>query len=174
MSGSKIMLCLIMARAENGTIGADNALPWHISADLKNFKRLTMGKPVVMGRKTFESIGKPLKGRANIVITRQSDWSASGAIVCHDIKEAVRTAKAQAEKDDVNEVMVIGGAEIYARVINDADRFYLTELHRPYEGDAWFAAPDKTKWGETSRERFGPDEEGGPSYSFVCFDRRKV
>ena len=174
MSGTKIRLCLIMARAENGIIGADNALPWHISADLKNFKRLTMGKPVVMGRKTFESIGKPLKGRANIIITRQSDWSASGAIVCHDIKEAVKTAKTQAEKNGVDEVMVIGGAEIYARVLNEADRFYLTEVHRPYEGDAWFAAPDKTQWTETSRERFGPDKEGGPSYSFVSLDRRKI
>ncbi|NKB45900.1 MAG: dihydrofolate reductase [Alphaproteobacteria bacterium] len=163
-----------MARAENGTIGADNALPWHISADLKNFKRLTMGKPVVMGRNTFESIGKPLKGRANIVITRQPDWAADGTVVCHDIKEAVSTAKAQAKKDGVDEVMVIGGAEIYARVLNEADRFYLTEVHRRYDGDAWFTAPDKTQWKETDRERFAPDEEGGPSYSFVSFDRRRA
>jgi dihydrofolate reductase len=173
MSESKVKVCLIMARAENGTIGVDNALPWHISADLKNFKRLTMGKPVVMGRKTFESIGKPLKGRANIVITRQADWSASGAIVCHDVKEAVKAAKAEAAKDGVDEVMVIGGAEIYARVLNDADRFYLTEVHRRYEGDAWFTAPDKTQWKEISRERYAPDEEGEPSYSFVAFERRR-
>ena len=173
MSEPHVKVCLIMARAENGTIGVDNALPWHISADLKNFKRLTMGKPVVMGRKTFESIGKPLKGRANIVITRQTDWTATGAIVCYDIKDAIKTAKAEAAKDGVDEVMVIGGAEIYARVLNDADRFYLTEVHRRYEGDAWFTAPDKTQWKEVSRERYAPDEEGEPSYSFVTFERRK-
>jgi len=172
MVASKIKLCLIMARAENGTIGADNALPWHISADLKNFKQLTMGKPVVMGRKTFESIGKPLKGRPNIVITRQAGWSASGVTVCNEIKDAVQKAKLQAAKDSVDEVMVIGGAEIYARLINEADRIYLTEVHRQFDGDAWFTAPDKTQWKEISRERFAPDDEGGPSYSFVVLDRR--
>jgi dihydrofolate reductase len=172
VSQPKVKLCLIMARAENGTIGVNNTLPWNISSDLKNFKRLTMGKPVVMGRKTFESIGKPLKGRANIVITRQADWVATGVIVCHDIKDAVETAKFEAEKEAVDEVMVIGGAEIYGRVLNDADRFYLTEVHRRYEGDACFTAPNKTQWKEVSRERFVPDEEGGPSYSFVAYERR--
>lgn len=161
-----------MARAENGTIGVDNTLPWHISADLKNFKKVTQGKPVVMGRKTFDSIGKPLKGRTNIVVTRQTDWSAPGVTVCHDIKQAVETAKGQASKDGVDEVMIMGGAELYARLLNDADRFYLTEVHRPYEGDAWFTAPDKTQWKEVSRERFAPDEEGGPPYSFVVLERR--
>lgn len=172
MAASKIKLSMIMARAENGTIGVDNALPWHISADLKNFRRLTQGKPVVMGRKTFESIGKPLKGRTNIVVTRQKDWSAAGVTVCNDIKEAVQFAKAQAAKDGVDEVMIMGGAELYARLLMDADRFYLTEVHRPYDGDAWFTAPDKTQWKEVSRERFAPDEEGGPPYSFVELERR--
>jgi dihydrofolate reductase len=172
MIDSPVKLCLVMARAENGTIGADNALPWRISADLKNFKSQTMGKPVVMGRKTFDSIGKPLKGRANIVITRQADWTAPGAIVCHDIKDAIKKAREQAAQDCVDEVMVIGGAEIYARLLNEADRIYLTEVHRSYEGDAWFTAPDKTQWKEVSRERYAPDDEGGPSYSFVVLDRR--
>ncbi len=173
MAEGKPKLSLIMARAENGTIGADNALPWHISSDLKNFKKLTMGKPVLMGRKTFESIGKPLKGRTNIVITRQADWSAPGVIVCHDIKEAVALSKQKASDEGAEEIMVIGGAEIYARVLLEADRIYLTEVHRHYEGDAWFTAPDKTQWKELSRERFPPDDEGGPSYSFVVFDRRR-
>ena len=131
-----------------------------------------MNKPVIMGRRTYDVLGKPLDGRTNIVVTRQRDWSAEGVTVCHDVKDAVRTAKAQAERDGVDEVMVIGGAEIYARVLNEADRIYLTEVHRPYEGDAWFTAPDKTQWKETARERFPPDEEGGPSYSFVTLDRR--
>ena len=171
MAGHKVNLCLIMARSDNGTIGADNALPWHISSDLKNFKRLTLGKPVIMGRKTFESIGKPLKGRTNIVATRDPQWSAGGMIVCHDLKDAVETARAQASTDGVDEIMVIGGAEIYARLLIDADRIYLTEVHRRYDGDVWFTAPDKTQWKEVSRERFAPDDEGGPSYSFVVLNR---
>ncbi len=173
MGLGNIKLSLIMARAENGTIGADNALPWHISSDLKNFKKLTMAKPVVMGRKTFESIGKPLKGRTNIVVTRQQDWQADGVTICHDVKEAVTAAKKAAVDDGVDEVMIIGGAEIYARLLLEADRIYLTEVHRRYEGDAWFTAPDKTQWKEISRERFPPDDQDGPSYSFVVFDRRR-
>ncbi len=172
MGGGAVKLCMIMARAENGTIGADNALPWHISSDLKNFKRLTMGKPLIMGRKTFESIGKPLKGRTNIVITRDPDWNANGTIVCHDLKEAEKLAQDQAIKDGVDEIIIAGGAEIYARFLNDVDRIYLTEVHRRYDGDAWFTMPDKTQWNEISRERFGPDDEGEPSYSFVVLDRR--
>lgn len=166
-------LSLIMARAENGTIGADNALPWHISSDLRNFKKVTMAKPVIMGRKTYESIGKPLKGRTNIVVTRQTDWRADGVVVCHDVKEAVAAAKKAAADTDADEVMVIGGAEIYARLLLEADRIYLTEVHRRYEGDAWFTAPDKTQWKEVSRERFPPDDQDGPSFSFVVYDRRR-
>jgi len=172
MASQKVHLCLIMARADNGTIGADNALPWHISSDLKNFKCLTTGKPVIMGRKTFDSIGKPLKGRTNIVVTRDPQWNVSGTIVCHDLKEAIETGRTQAATDGVNEIMVIGGAEIYVRLLKDADRIYLTEVHQRYEGDAWFTAPDKTQWKEMSRERFAPDDEGGPSYSFVVLNRR--
>jgi len=173
MGQGSIKLSLIMARAENGTIGIDNTLPWHISSDLKNFKKVTMAKPVIMGRKTFESIGKPLPGRTNIVITRQADWQVKGAIVCHDVKEAVTSAKKAAADTDAEEIMVIGGAEIYARLLLEADRIYLTEVHRHYEGDAWFTAPDKTQWKEISRERFPPDDQDGPSYSFVVFDRRR-
>ncbi len=172
MGVGAVKLCMIMARADNGTIGADNTLPWHISSDLKNFKRLTMGKPVIVGRKTFDSIGKPLKGRTNIVVTRDPEWGANGTVICHDLKEAERVARDQAATDGVNEVMVIGGAEIYARLLNDADRIYLTEVHRRYDGDAWFTAPDKTQWKEVSRERFAPDDEGEPPYSYVVLDRR--
>ena len=172
MVGGSIKLCMIMARAENGTIGIENAMPWHISADFKNFKRVTMGKPLIMGRKTYDSIGKPLKGRTSIVVTRDRTWTANGTVVCHDLKEAEKVARAQADKDGVDEVMIMGGAEIYARFLNDADRIYLTEVHRRYEGDAWFTATDKTQWKEVSRERFAPDDEGGPSYSFVVLDRR--
>jgi dihydrofolate reductase len=162
-----------MARADNGTIGTDDSLPWHISSDLKNFKRLTMGKPIIMGRKTFESIGRPLKGRTNIVVTRQADWSAPGTKAFLNLKDAVKAAREQAANDEVDEIMVIGGAEIYACFLNDADRIYLTEVHRRYDGDAWFTAPDKTQWKEISRERFAPDDEGGPSYSFVVLDHRE-
>ena len=161
-----------MARSDNGTIGANNALPWRISSDLKHFKNLTMGKPIIMGRKTYDSIGKPLKGRTNIVATRDKCWKADGILVCHNLVDAIQKANAQAQRDGVEEIMVIGGAEIYARLINDADRIYLTEVHRRYDGDVWFTAPDKNNWKEVSRERFAPDDESGPSFSFVVFDRK--
>ena len=172
MISQKPALCLIMARSDNGTIGANNALPWRISSDLRHFKNLTMGKPIIMGRKTYDSIGKPLKGRTNIVATRDKCWKVAGILVCHDLADAVEKANAQAQKDGVEEIMVIGGAEIYARLINDADRIYLTEVHRRYDGDAWFMAPDKNNWKEVSRERLPPDDESGPSFSFVVFDRQ--
>lgn len=172
MEGGSTKLCLIMARADNGTIGADNGIPWHISPDLKYFKKVTTGKPVIMGRKTYDSIGKPLKGRTNIVVTRDQEWAAKGVVVCHDLREAEKTARERAVADGVDEIMVIGGAEIYARFLNAADRIYLTEVHRRYEGDAWFTTPDKTEWKEVFRERYPPDDEGGPSYSWVVLDRR--
>ena len=162
-----------MARADNGIIGAENKLPWHISSDLKHFKHLTFGKPIIMGRKTFESIGKPLKGRTNIVVTRDQEWTADGTVVCNDPKKAQGFAKDCAAKDGVGEIMVAGGAEIYGSFINDADRIYLTEVHRYYDGDACFTALDKRLWKEVSRDWFEPDDAGGPPYSFVVLDRSK-
>lgn len=158
------MLSLIVAVAANGVIGRDNRLPWHIPEDLRYFKRTTLGKPVVMGRKTFLSIGKPLPGRTNIVLSTDPGWTAAGVSVARDIETALTLA---GEAEGGAEVMVIGGATLFAALLPRADRLYLTEIHRDYEGDVTFPRPDAARWIERARE----DHPGDPAYSFVRLDR---
>ncbi|MDP9095804.1 MAG: dihydrofolate reductase, partial [Pseudomonadota bacterium] len=134
-----MILSLVVARADNGVIGRDNALPWHISADLRHFKQLTVGKPVVMGRRTFESIGKPLSGRHNIVLTRDRDWRAGGVTVAPNLAEAVAAAGLQPNAR-ADEIMIIGGAQIYAEALPSARRVYLTEVHTSPAGDTLLPA----------------------------------
>lgn len=157
-------LSLIVAAAANGVIGRDNKLPWHLPNDLKYFKAVTMGKPVVMGRKTFESIGKPLPGRPNIVVTRDPAWTAPGVTVAHGLDEAIRAA----EGFGAEEVMIIGGAQIFAESFGKADRLYLTEVHAAVEGDVVLTGYDPADWREVGRER----HDGDPAYSFVVLERR--
>ena len=135
---------LIVARADNGVIGIDNQLPWYLPCDLKYFKRVTMGKPVVMGRKTFESIGRSLPGRTNIVITRNSEWSAPGIRVVGGLADAFKIAAAQADLDGTDEVMVIGGATLYREAIEQVDRMYVTQVHVSPDGDAFLKHLTKT------------------------------
>lgn len=164
-------LAVIVAAAENGVIGRNNALPWHLPEDLKYFKRVTLGKPVVMGRKTFESIGRPLPGRTNIVITRAADWCADGVKVVHSLDEALALAADIAVIDGASELMVIGGAEIYRDALPRADRLYFTEVHAEVEGDASLPAIDWSGWREVSRERFEASESNPYDYSFAVFER---
>jgi len=164
-------LSLIVAMAENRMIGLDGAMPWHISADLKYFKQVTMGAPVIMGRKTFQSIGRPLPGRMNIVITRDTDFRADGIEVVHDLEAARRKAEAISLIEGKNEVFVIGGAQIYALALPAADRLYLTEVHSSPPGDTWFPEIEMGEWREISRESHEPESEGGPGFSFVILDR---
>lgn len=147
-----------LARADNGVIGRDGALPWHLPADLKRFKALTMGKPIVMGRKTFDSFPSPLPGRRHIVLTRDRAWSADGAEVAHSLDAALTLA------GDVPEVAVIGGAEVFALFLPQATRIELTEVHAAPEGDA--VVPPFDGWRETARE----DHDG---YSFVTLVRER-
>jgi dihydrofolate reductase len=167
-------LCLIVAMARNRVIGRDGGLPWRLSADLKYFKSVTMGKPVLMGRKTFESIhamlGGPLPGRANIVITRDVDYGAEGCLVVHGFEAAVRAAEDIAQNDGVDEIMVIGGAEIYTRALGEADRLYLTEVDADIDGDARFPDFDRTRWREISREDHPASDAEALGYSFVTLD----
>jgi dihydrofolate reductase len=158
-------LSLIVAVADNGVIGANGRIPWHISADMRRFKALTMGKPIIMGRKTWESLPRrPLPGRQNIVISRNRDYAAQGARVVPDFDSALYAAA------NVEEVMVIGGAEIYALCLAQADRIYLTEVHDRPVGDTVFPAFDLRAWHESAREDH--EAEGGrPAYSFVVLDR---
>jgi dihydrofolate reductase len=166
-----VKLAIIVAAAQNGVIGRNNALPWHLSEDLKYFKRMTMGKPIVMGRKTFESIGRPLPGRTNIVITRNETYSAEGVKVVAALEDALALAENIALIDGVDEAVVIGGAEIYATAIPVASRLYLTEVHADVEGDAFLPDIDWSQWREISRERHVAREPNPFDYSFVVYER---
>ncbi|MEP4148985.1 MAG: type 3 dihydrofolate reductase [Halioglobus sp.] len=164
-------LAIIVAAAKNGVIGNNNALPWHLPEDLRYFKRVTMGKPIVMGRKTYESIGRPLPGRVNIVITRDRGWSADGVKVVHSLQEAVTLAAEIAVIDGVNELMVIGGAEIYSAALPQANRLYLTQVHAEVEGDAWLPEIDWSSWREVSRQCHEAGDGNPYDYSFAVFER---
>lgn len=164
-------LAVIVAAAENGVIGRNNALPWHLPEDLRYFKRVTMGKPIVMGRKTFESIGRPLPGRTNIVITRDGGWRAEGVKVVHSLDEALALAEDIALIDGATELMVIGGAEIYQAALPRAKRLYFTEVHAEVEGDARLPAIDWSDWGEVSRDRYTASGANPYDYSFVVYER---
>ena len=152
----------IYARAENGVIGKDGDLPWHLPADLKRFKALTMGKPMIMGRKTFESLPGFLPGRRHIVLTRKERWDSTGAEVVRSVEEALTTA-------GEGEVAVVGGAAIYDVFLPHASRVELTEVHAEYEGDT-FMPPLGSEWEEVAREDH-PASDGRPAYSFVTLER---
>jgi dihydrofolate reductase len=159
---------LIYARAANGAIGRDGALPWHIPADLKRFKALTIGKPMIMGRKTFDSFPNPLPGRRHIVLTRDASWSAAGAEVAHSREQALALALAGAN-DSEGEVAVIGGAEINALFLPLARRIELTEVHAQVPGDT-FMPPLDHSWREAFREEH-PATDGRPAFAFVTLTR---
>ncbi|MCR4302414.1 MAG: type 3 dihydrofolate reductase [Sulfuricaulis sp.] len=158
---------LIAAMAENRVIGVNNKLPWHLPADLRHFRQLTTGHPVIMGRRNYESIGKPLPDRANIVVTRNPAFRAPGCQVKNSLEEALR------EIQDKSEIFIIGGAEIYRQSIGSADRIYLTLVHAEIDGDTYFPEFDRGDWQEVSRVHHTADEKNPYAYSFVTYDRRK-
>ena len=165
---SSVRLAMIAAMSRNRVIGRDNALPWHISVDLKHFKRTTLGKPVVMGRKTFESIGRPLPGRTNIVVTRQKDYRPDGVRVATSTASALALADEVAAADGADEVMVIGGEQLYRSLLPHAERLYLAEVDAEVEGDAFFPELD-ARW-EVASEESG--EENDWRFRFVEYRRR--
>ncbi len=152
--------------ARNRVIGKNNALPWRLSPDLKRFRRITMGHPIIMGRKTYESIGRPLDGRKNIVITRNPEFRPDGVTVAGSIDEALGLAN-----DD--EIMIIGGADIYAQTLSRADRIHLTLIHENFDGDAYFPEIDSKEWKEAEREDIEPGVDAAFGYSFVTLERMK-
>lgn len=166
-----IKTSLIVAATENGVIGKDNDMPWKISSDLKYFKKVTMDKPIIMGRKTFDSIGRPLPGRVNIVITRDTGFARAGVITAHSVEMALDVAKGMAEVKKLKEVMVIGGAQIYKLCLPEADRLYLTRIHADIEGDAHFPKLDEKDWLEYSSERHQKSEKDSHDYSFIVLDK---
>ena len=160
-------ISLVVAAATNNAIGKDGKMPWHLPADMKHFKNITWGMPVVMGRKTFESLGKPLTGRKNIVITRQTDWQSAGAVVVKNIEDALLIA----QQADVNEVMVIGGGEIYKALFEKAKRIYLTRVEAEPEADTYFPPIHPDQWHLVSQQNFEADEKNAFNYSFQTWER---
>lgn len=160
-------ISLVVAASENNVIGKDNRLLWHLPNDMKFFKNTTWGMPVIMGRKTFESLGKPLAGRTNIVMTRDKDFTAKGATVCSNMEEAMKAAA----ETDAKEVFVIGGGEVYKQVLPHANRVYLTRVHTKLEGDAFFPELPATDWILLSQLDFTADAKHAFAYSFQVWQR---
>ncbi len=159
-------LSIIVAMAQNRTIGVNNTLPWRCPEDLKHFKALTMGHHMIMGRKTFDSIGKPLPGRITVVVTRNTDLKIEGCIVVHSLRDAI----ASCAEDD--EIFVVGGAELYAQALPLVDTLYITEIQQDVEGDAHFPEFDRSEWEEVSRERHSQQEPQPLEYHFVTYRRK--
>jgi len=160
------LISLIVAMAQNGVIGRDNALPWRLPEDLKRFKEFTLGKPILMGRKTFEAIGRPLPGRANLVLTRDHDWRAPGVIPVHSVEEALLQTRT------CDELVAIGGAEIYRLLLPLARRIYLTHVHADVPGDTYFPAFDPAQWDDVELHTQPADERHAYPLTFVTLERR--
>lgn len=164
------MLSLIVAAASNNAIGKNNALLWHLPNDLKFFKNTTWGMVVIMGRKTFESVNKPLPGRINIVITGQEGWNADGVLVAVNLDDALE----QARLTNCKEIFIIGGGEIYRQSMLMADKIYLTRVHEVIEGDVYFPEIDPALWNQTGNLDFKADEKHRFDYSFQTWERLRI
>ncbi|WP_256674182.1 MULTISPECIES: dihydrofolate reductase [Pseudomonas] len=168
---NSLPLCLIAALADNRVIGRDNQLPWRLPADLKHFKALTLGKPIIMGRKTWDSLGRPLPGRLNLVVSRLPGLQLEGAEVFASLEAAIVRAEQWAHEQGVDELMLIGGAQLYQQALPLAARLYLTRVELSPEGDAWFPEFDAAAWHCTASETFAPLEQA-PAYAFETWTRR--
>jgi len=160
-------ISLIVAMASNRAIGLNNQMPWHLSADLKKFKKITMGAPILMGRKTYESIGRPLPGRTNIIISRNPSYSQPGCLVFNDIDKALASC------GDSDEIFVIGGSDLYKSMLPVADTLYLTQIHQDFSGDTFFPEIDAGQWVEVEREDIDDDPDVSFSYSFLKLEKVK-
>lgn len=167
-----IKIAMIAGVAENGVIGNDQTIPWRVPSDMAFFKKTTMGKPIVMGRKQFDTLGKPLPGRANIVVTRQQGYQREGAEVFHDIEAAIERARAIAAADGVDEIMIIGGGELYAQLIDRADRLYITHIDLAPEGDVRFPAIAGEQWAVVDLPEVAPSPKDEATYRVKVYERR--
>lgn len=164
----QMKISMIWAEAENGTIGRDNNLPWHLPDDFKYFKETTSGHPIIMGRKSFESLGKPLPKRTNIVITRNPDFRPEGVTVVNSLEDGINAAQAV----NGEQIFIIGGAEIYRQALPHANTLYITEVHKHYEGDAHAPAINRSEWNEVSRIHHPADDRHEASFDFVVLTRK--
>ena len=171
MNQTTLPLAMIAALADNHVIGFDNRMPWHLPADLKHFKAMTLGKPIIMGRKTWDSLGRPLPGRLNLVVSRQPDLQLEGAETFTDLDSALTRAEQWAREQGVDELMLIGGAQLYAQALPQAQRLYLTRIEASPEGDAFFPDYDQAEW-ERIDSQAHPAEGDAPAYRFETWQRR--
>jgi dihydrofolate reductase len=162
-------IALIVAASQNHVIGLDNQLPWHLPEDLQYFKAVTMGKPILMGRKTYDSIGRPLPGRVNIVLTRDTNWTAQGVEVVNNLDAAIAASEKACKAADVDELMIIGGEQIYRKFLPVANKLYLTKVEAEVEGDAYFPVIDSNQWRQVAEKI--PEKVGNYSYRFVVLER---
>lgn len=165
-------IAMIAAVARNGVIGRDGGIPWRIPSDMAFFKKTTMGKPIVMGRKQYESVGRALPGRVNIVVTRQKGYQPEGVLVFSDLRAALDHARTIADADGAGEVMVIGGGEIYAQALPQAERLYLTEVDAAPDGDTRFPSIDAEIWERVAAPAVTPSERDEKSYAIGIYERR--
>ena len=163
-----MVISFIVAASENNVIGKDNRLPWHLPTDMRYFKNITWGMPVIMGRKSFDALGKPLNGRKNIVITRNKNWKASGVQVVQSIDKAIVLAS----QTDAKEIFITGGAEIFRAALPSADKIYLTRVHGNFDGDAFFPELNEEEWKLTRRFDCEPDEKNAYALSFQVWERK--
>jgi len=166
-------IAMIAAVAENGVIGSDQTIPWRIPSDQQFFKRTTLGKPMIMGRKQFETVGRPLPGRTNIVVTRQQGYQPEGTLVFASIEAALAAASDIAAADGVDEIMIIGGGELYAQLIGLADRLYISHVDLHPEGDVRFPAIDPEDWAVIDLPEITPSEKDSAAYRVKVYERRK-
>jgi dihydrofolate reductase len=168
-----VRIAMIAGVAENGVIGSDQTIPWRVPSDMAFFKRMTMGKPIVMGRKQFETVGKPLPGRTNIVITRQRGYQPEGVLVFHDVETALEQARRIAQADGVDEIMIIGGGELYAQLMERADRLYITHIDLHPAGDVRFPAIAPEQWAVIDLPEVKPSPRDEASYRVKVYERRR-
>lgn len=171
----KVRLALVVAMSDNGVIGRDGGLPWHLRSDLKRFKEITQFKPIIMGSTTWDSLPKkPLPGRLNIVLSRDMRMEAEGGVVCHTLFEALDIAREHAADDGADEICVIGGANIYEQTLPKADRIYVSHVHADVEGDAHFPVIDAAVWQVTSEESFAKTENDDHDFTLKIYERIKT
>ncbi|MEM8750474.1 MAG: dihydrofolate reductase [Pseudomonadota bacterium] len=172
MSGDKLPIWIVVAMAENNVIGRDGDMPWKLSTDLQHFKSVTMGKPMIMGRKTFEAIGKPLPGRTSIVVTRDKSWQSPGVVPAQSLDQALSLAAEIAKASEANAICIVGGGQIYAQAMDHADRLHVTRVHAAPEGDTVFPDIDERQWEEVSSREVPAGEKDSAATTFVEFRRR--
>jgi dihydrofolate reductase len=170
-AGEAPVIALVVAIAENGAIGRGGDLPWRLHSDMRYFRKITMGKPVIMGRRTFKSLPRVLDGRLNIVLTRDRGFVAPDTVMAYSLEEGLAAARASAERTGADEIMVIGGEDVFREVLPQARRIYLTEVHASPDADTWFPDFDKRGWHEVFRERHEAGPRDDHAFSFVVLER---